>query len=551
MAKAEEQRTLNDATIKALPIPAKGAKFYVLSGRKIQGSTSPRGFGCRVTDKGTRSFALQYFTPAKHLIVIGEFPVWKPLQAVNRARELRQHIDSGGDPLADRKMKRDEERRAAEAAVAAEEAAAAAEEAARQAVRTTTKAILESYLEKACGVTRDADGMPVYTGSDRTARQRVSAFERLFYPKLGEIQIADLKRSKIAEVLDEVARANGPVMADRALAYLRKALNWYATRSDDFNNPILRGMSQTKPRSRKRILTDEEIRDLWTGDDFPHCFPRYVKTLLLTALRRKECSHGVWGEIEMVDRDNPDDTYYGLVWTVPARRMKNHLDFGVPLRPAVLEMLGNRAANIKTQPYLFSNDGGQTPFSGYSKAKAALDKVIAKLRQDSGRDPMPRWTLHDLRRTARSLMSRAGVPPDHAERCLSHVIGGVRGTYDRWAYLPQKKTALDKLADLMNRMIGSSAGNITGRTRRREISREELFAMVWERPSEAIAKELGISGVALGKLCVRLNVPKPPRGHWRKVQTGKTPGQRQRLRKRPADGPISFRRRPRSTTSPT
>ncbi|MBZ9974211.1 MULTISPECIES: hypothetical protein [unclassified Mesorhizobium] len=58
---------------------------------------------------------------------------------------------------------------------------------------------------------------------------------------------------------------------------------------------------------------------------------------------------------------------------------------------------------------------------------------------------------------------------------------------------------------------------------RREFSREELFALVWERPTSEIAKELGISDVALAKLCRRLQVPKPPRGYWAKVQAGGGP----------------------------
>jgi integrase len=56
------------------------------------------------------------------------------------------------------------------------------------------------------------------------------------------------------------------------------------------------------------------------------------------------------------------------------------------------------------------------------------------------------WTLHDLRRTARSLMSRAGVPTDHAERCLGHVITGVRATYDRHEFRAEKKRAFEALA---------------------------------------------------------------------------------------------------------
>ena len=59
------------------------------------------------------------------------------------------------------------------------------------------------------------------------------------------------------------------------------------------------------------------------------------------------------------------------------------------------------------------------------------------------------WTLHDLRRTARSLMSRAGVPNDHAERCLGHVIGGVRGVYDRHSFRGEMASAYEKLAALI------------------------------------------------------------------------------------------------------
>jgi integrase len=73
---------------------------------------------------------------------------------------------------------------------------------------------------------------------------------------------------------------------------------------------------------------------------------------------------------------------------------------------------------------------------------------------------MPPWTLHDLRRTARSLMSRAKVPTDHAERVLGHVIGGVRETYDRYEYLNEKREALLALAGLIDRILNPPANNV-------------------------------------------------------------------------------------------
>ena len=67
--------------------------------------------------------------------------------------------------------------------------------------------------------------------------------------------------------------------------------------------------------------------------------------------------------------------------------------------------------------------------------------------------PLPRWTNHDLRRTARSLMSRASVSPDHAERALGHVIGGVRGTYDRHEFKAEKAQAFEALAIQIARIL--------------------------------------------------------------------------------------------------
>jgi hypothetical protein len=118
------------------------------------------------------------------------------------------------------------------------------------------------------------------------------------------------------------------------------------------------------------------------------------------------------------------------------------------------ELIGGKPAECKRNSwFVFSTTNGVRPFSGFSKAKSALDAEIARMRKGTGREPMPRWTLHDLRRTGRSLMSRAKVPSDHAERVLEHVIGGVRETYDRYEYLDEKRDALTRLSDLLQEII--------------------------------------------------------------------------------------------------
>jgi integrase len=91
---------------------------------------------------------------------------------------------------------------------------------------------------------------------------------------------------------------------------------------------------------------------------------------------------------------------------------------------------------------VFSSDGVH-PYGAYSDGKKQFDIACG----------VTDWWLHDLRRTARSLLSRAGINSDHAERCLGHVIGGVRGVYDRHEYYAEKKQAYEALAAQIARIV--------------------------------------------------------------------------------------------------
>jgi integrase len=149
----------------------------------------------------------------------------------------------------------------------------------------------------------------------------------------------------------------------------------------------------------------------------------------------------------------------GDEWTIPQERYKTGLELVIPLSDAAQAVLA-AMPKIGKVGLVFTTDG-KHPLGGFSKFKRAFDaKVLAILRERDPEARLPRWTLHDLRRTARSLMSRAGVPADHAERCLGHAIGGVRGTYDRHEYLAEKRHAFAALAALVERIVNPPADNV-------------------------------------------------------------------------------------------
>ena len=141
---------------------------------------------------------------------------------------------------------------------------------------------------------------------------------------------------------------------------------------------------------------------------------------------------------------------------IPGSRHKSKRDFLLPLSSAPLAVLAEPRVTgpRKDKGYIFTTDG-EHPLSGFSKFKREFDEAVfvAQREQDASAKPFPRWTLHDLRRTARSLMSRAGVAPDHAERALGHVIPGIRGTYDLHEFRDEKRRALDALAAQVERIV--------------------------------------------------------------------------------------------------
>src|SRR5438105_4850596 len=94
---------LNETTISALPAPASGNKLYFFNGAVVQGSPVPRGFAVRVTKDGSKAFVIDYRVGARQRrYTIGRWPDWSALTAVREARELRQRIDRGDDPLGER-----------------------------------------------------------------------------------------------------------------------------------------------------------------------------------------------------------------------------------------------------------------------------------------------------------------------------------------------------------------------------------------------------------------------------------------------------------------
>jgi integrase len=246
-------------------------------------------------------------------------------------------------------------------------------------------------------------------------------------------EFESIKRGDVSALLDSIEDRAGPVAADRVLQILSSIFNWFAARHDDYNSPIVRGMRRTKTRerARDRTLSDDEVRLIWSKAE--GTFGDLVKLLLLTGQRRDKVASMKW-----------DDVSVDGVWSVK-NGMKREKGTGgeLVLPPMAVDIIRSRP-RFASNHFVFPGPSGASYFRTYDRAKQALDRATG---------PLPHWQLHDLRRTSRSLMARANVRPDIAERVLGHTIGGIQGVYNRHDHFEQKREALRMLAGLIENIL--------------------------------------------------------------------------------------------------
>lgn len=373
----------------------KSAQVEPGKARTIYWDTELKRFGLMVTDIGRKTYVLQYrdkLTRTQSRISWAEDAF-----ELKRMREVakfqKAEILLGGNPLAERRKVESDK-------------------------QTIFRAVCERYLKQ--------------VGSKlRSVKLIESALERQIYPDLGDIQIAEIKRSHIKRMMDKIADTSGPAAADYALSVVGRIMSWHAKNSDTFMPITIKGMALLKPkeRARSRILTDDELRAFWRATEgATGPFRPMLRFILLTACRRTEAARMTWSEL------------VGDDWIIPKERYKTKTEILLPLSKAAREVLAGMP-RVAGSDYVFNT--GKGPITQFSGLKVSLDK-------DCG---VSDFTIHDLRRTARSLMSRAGVLPDHAERCLGHIVTGIRGTYDRHAFREEKLAAFEKLAALVDQIV--------------------------------------------------------------------------------------------------
>ncbi len=281
--------------------------------------------------------------------------------------------------------------------------------------------------------------MKRHAARNRRADDVAAMFRREVLKPWGDKRIQEVTKRDVIELLDKIVDRGSPISANRLLAHLRTLFTWAKGRDILTVSPLdgIKPPSAEKPRNR--VLTDAELQLFWKAcDQMGEPFGRLYQFLLLTGQRLREAA-------EMTEREVSGD-----LWTIPADRTKNGDEHTVPLSTDAAGILAG-LYRIKG-PFLFTTTG-ESPISGFTRAKGRLDELMAKAAGDV---EIPPFTIHDLRRTAATGMAGLRFPPHIVETVLNHRSGtrrGVAGIYNRFDYAEEKREALEAWAQRVRVLV--------------------------------------------------------------------------------------------------
>jgi integrase len=332
---------------------------------------SVSGLALRVTSGGTKSWTLLHGSPRKR-VTLGRYPSMTLARARAAAIEVKEGRTAG-----------------------------------------SVAALAEAYLKA--------------SQSKRSAPEIERRLRKDILPIIGHIPLAELHRRDVTRVID-AKLASAPIVARRAFEDIRAMVRFAVSRGDLDHNSIdgLRPPPTSKPRTR--VLSDQEICDLWSKlDQVSDTVAAAIKLCLITAQRIGEVTG-----LRPTEIDLPR-----AVWNIPGARTKNGHPHSVPLSPLALDII--------------------TALNGSEGITVDHVGDVIRHQLQSG----DRWTAHDIRRTALTKMAELGIPPIVLGHVANHrtttKAGMTLSVYVHHAYEREKRDALELWADRLQGIVSGGA----------------------------------------------------------------------------------------------
>lgn len=276
-------------------------------------------------------------------------------------------------------------------------------------------------------------------------------------PHIGAAAPNKVVARDIQFIIEAITESGRPTTANDALLYLKQLFNHAikldvvgANPASAFNVSDAGGVEQSKDRA----LTLEELTQVFkvfreNTDSFAR--ENYLACALLVTLgvRKSELTEASWQEIDLE----------AGIWELPKARSKSGVGITIPLPELCVTWFKELEIRAAGSSYVFPNRRiSKSPHMGADTLNRAITKLFG---HEAGKKKQPpnkmgdiqHFSVHDLRRTCRTLLAQLGVPGYVAERCLNHKLQGVEGIYNQHDYFDERRDALGKLAEHLRNII--------------------------------------------------------------------------------------------------
>ena len=277
---------------------------------------------------------------------------------------------------------------------------------------------------------------------------------RIGTERVGSMKAHELTRRQMIQLLQKINDRGAPITSNRVHSLLVQLFNW-ATSMDLVPASVMAGVPKVGgiESPRERVLAQAEIRIVWNvleSAPISRKLQLALKLLLLTAQRRGALAHAQWAHFDISN----------ALWTIPPELRKSsrrrappaqpHL---VPLSPSaltvLLELHGITGKGRWVLPGQRRKLRPDTPIDA-----AAISHAVRNCQKYFG---IPKWTPHDLRRTAITGMIALGIERTHVKKAVDHRIGDMTETYDLYQYFKEKQYALNAWAEHVLTIVDSSS----------------------------------------------------------------------------------------------
>lgn len=282
--------------------------------------------------------------------------------------------------------------------------------------------------------------------ADSTRAMKEAIIEKEIYPVFGKLQLEEITTPRLRALCEKIKDRGAKATALQVREIVGSVFTYAIDRGYEISNPAdaIKASSIGTFQARERAMSPKEIGILFRELENYSCYPTLklaVKFVLLTLVRKSEFIHATWDEIDFKNRQ----------WVIPKWRMKGRKEHVIYLSDQAMDILTGMKVCAMGSNYLMPGRYDiKKPLSN-----AALNNVIdgtVKRINEKGIE-FELVTVHDLRRTASTLLHEAGYNSDWIEKCLAHVQNGVRAVYNKAEYAEQRRKMLQEWADMVDEWI--------------------------------------------------------------------------------------------------